>query len=108
MAEALANATLSGIEAHSAGVHPGEDVNPMALEAMRELGYDLSKHRTKHLSTFIHMKAKWMENWDIPDPAQGDIEGFRRVRDMLADRIARLRPALAARQDEPEQPEHQH
>lgn len=69
--------------------------NPTAVAAMREVGYDLSKHRAQHVSTFHHLKfdavykmdapdlsdyvkAKWMENWDIPDPAEGGIEEFLR------------------------------
>jgi protein-tyrosine-phosphatase len=54
------------------------------------------------------VSAKWMENWDIPDPAEGGIEEFRRVREMLAQRVKELRrhPALAARQEDPEHAEH--
>jgi protein-tyrosine-phosphatase len=70
-------------------------------------GYDLTPHRPKHVSEFKSIKfdmvvkmdvpdlgdavnAKWMENWDIPDPAQDDIEHFRRVRDLIAERVNRL------------------
>ena len=35
-----------------------------------------------------------MENWPIPDPAQGPIENFRVVREMLKERIAGLRRDL--------------
>jgi len=96
------------VEVRSGGVHPGDKVNPTAIAAMRELGYDLSKHRAQHVSAFSdlkfdvvykmdapdlsdYVKANWMENWDMPDPAEGGIEEFRRVRDMLAARIARLK-----------------
>lgn len=112
MAEALVKMHFPGVEVHSAGTHPGEKVNPGAIAAMRELGYDLSRHEATHVSVFHHLKfdlvfkmdapdlsdyvhAKWMENWDIPDPAEGGIEEFRRVRDLLAQRILRLGPTLA-------------
>jgi len=111
MAEALMKMALPEVEVHSAGIHPGEKVNPVAVAAMREIGYDLSKHEARHVSAFHHLKfdavykmdapdlsdyvkTKWMENWDIPDPAEGGIEEFRRVRDMLAERIAALRHEL--------------
>jgi protein-tyrosine-phosphatase len=125
MAEALVKMSLPEIEVHSAGIHPGEKVNPVAVKAMREVGYDLSSHEAQHVSAFHHLKfdvvfkmdapdlsdyvkAKWMENWDIPDPAEGGIEEFRRVREMLAQRVKELRrhPALAARQEDPEHAEH--
>ncbi len=108
MAEALAKKLLPGVEAYSAGIHPGEKVNPVAVEAMREVGLDISGHRAKHVSAFSaltfdavykmdspdlsdYVKAKWMENWEVPDPAQGEIEQFRHVREMLIARIEGLR-----------------
>jgi protein-tyrosine-phosphatase len=108
MAEALVKMhPHAAIEVCSAGIEPGKDVHPRAIEAMRELGYDLSSHRPKHISVFAKGKfdlvakmdtpdlhdmvhAKWMENWDIPDPAEGGIEEYRKVRDLLAERIGRL------------------
>jgi protein-tyrosine-phosphatase len=74
---------------------------------MKELGCDISKHRPKHVSDFQKITfdlvakmdapdvsdfvtAKWIENWDVPDPANGGIEEFRKVRDMLAERVRRL------------------
>jgi protein-tyrosine-phosphatase len=112
MAEALVKMHFPGVEVHSAGTHPGEKVNPTATAVMRELGYDLTPHKAKHVSALHHITfdlvfkmdapdltdyvhAKWMENWDIPDPAQGGIDEFRRVREMLAERIARLGTSLA-------------
>jgi protein-tyrosine-phosphatase len=111
MAEALMRMSMPEVEVHSAGIHPGEKVNPVAVAAMREVGYVLSKHEAQHVSAFHHLKfdvvykmdapdlsdyvkTKWMENWDIPDPAEGGIAEFRRVRDMLAERIAALRHEL--------------
>jgi arsenate reductase (thioredoxin) len=50
MAEAFAR--IHGgenIEAYSAGSQPSGEVNPKAIAAMREVGYDLSKHKSKSL-----------------------------------------------------------
>jgi protein-tyrosine-phosphatase len=113
MAEALAALHAKSWHACSAGLHPAKEVNPEAARAMRELGIDLSGHRPRHLSAFQgttfdlvvkmdvpdvgdFVTAKWIENWDIPDPANGGIEEFRKVRDMLA---ARIRASLARADD---------
>src|SRR5258708_39261477 len=49
MAEAFAR-LHGGVEAYSAGSRPSGRVNPKAIEAMRELGYGLSTHRSKGLT----------------------------------------------------------
>ncbi|HEV7476623.1 MAG TPA: low molecular weight phosphatase family protein [Burkholderiales bacterium] len=107
MAEALAAMLAPGWEVYSAGMHPGKEPNPEAVRAMKELGCDISKHRPKHVSDFQKITfdlvakmdapdvsdfvtAKWIENWDVPDPANGGIEEFRKVRDMLAERVRKL------------------
>ena len=36
------------------------------------------------------VQARWMENWDVPDPARGGTKEFRKVRDMLLERVRRL------------------
>src|SRR5437867_892349 len=51
MAEAFAG--IHGdenVEAYSAGSRPSGTVNPKAIETMKEIGYDLSQHRSKSLS----------------------------------------------------------
>ena len=54
MAEAFAR--MAGVEAYSAGSRPSGKVNPKAIEAMKELGYDLTAHHSKSLD-------------DLPDEA---------------------------------------
>ena len=50
MAEAFARMYGAGrVEAYSAGSRPSGKVNPKAIEAMSELGYDLSQHSSKSL-----------------------------------------------------------
>jgi arsenate reductase (thioredoxin) len=119
MAEALAR-MLGGREAggelrevHSAGIRPGPEVNPAAIQVMRELGYDMKEHRPKHVSVYQdvmfdyvikmdvpepelagQLSAKWIETWDVPDPAKGGPEEYRKVRDILRERIGK---ALAER-----------
>jgi arsenate reductase len=108
MAEALVKLSrANGLEAYSAGIEPGESVHPNAVAVMKEIGCDLSANECKHVSVFKKItfdfvakmdvadlgdavKAKWIETWDIPDPAQGDVEHFRLVRDLVADRVEAL------------------
>ena len=105
MAEAFAR--IHGgrtVEAYSAGSRPSGVINPRAVEAMRELGYDLSSHPSKSLAEIPDVeydfvatmgcgdacplvRAKRREDWSIPDPkhlAPGD---FRNVRDLIEGKV---------------------
>lgn len=108
MAEAFARMLGEGkVEAHSAGSRPSGKVNPKAIEAMRELGYDLTTHGSKGLAEFngqivdvaITMGcgdecplvlAKQREDWQIPDPREMSPEEFRKVRDLIRDKVSQL------------------
>jgi protein-tyrosine-phosphatase len=105
MAEAFAR-ILGGnsIEAYSAGSRPSGKVNPKAIEAMRELGYDLSLHGSKSLDDLPNVefdfvatmgcgdacpmvRAKQRADWSIPDPKNMPADEFRVVRDLIKDKI---------------------
>jgi len=112
MAEALLKMSAKrGIQVCSAGIKPGKEVNEQAVKAMREIGYDLSEHQPRHVSQFSDIKfdyvakmdvpdlgdmvrAKWIADWDIPDPAQGGIVEYRKIRQMIADKIRAELPHL--------------
>jgi arsenate reductase (thioredoxin) len=105
MAEAFAR--IHGgdaIEAYSAGSSPSGKVNPKAIRAMRELGYDLSVHGSKSLDEipdaeydFVatmgcgdkcpFVRAKRREDWQIPDPKHMEPEEFRKVRDLIESKV---------------------
>ena len=85
------------VEAYSAGSHPSGIVNPMAIEIMREVGYDLSTHASKSLDEIPNVMydfvatmgcgdecpfvpAKRREDWQIPDPKHMPPDEFRKVR----------------------------
>lgn len=96
------------IEAYSAGSRPSGQVNPKAIESMREIGYDLSRHDSKSLDDIpaieydavISMgcgdegcplvRAKYREDWQIPDPKTLPPEQFRSVRDMIEAKVKAL------------------
>ena len=105
MAEAFAR-ILGGksVEAYSAGSHPSGKVNPKAVEAMRELGYDLSVHGSKSLDDLPDVafdfvatmgcgdacpmvRAKQRADWSIPDPKHLPPDEFRVVRDLIQDKV---------------------
>lgn len=112
MAEAFAR-MLGGarVEAHSAGSRPSGAVNPRAIEAMAELGYDLAAHSSKALADLPpgawdavvtmgcgdacpHLPARLREDWQIPDPRALEPAEFRAVRDQVRDRVAALLDTL--------------
>lgn len=110
MAEAFAR--IHGgddVEAFSAGSRPSGVVNPKAIGAMRERGYDLGVHTSKLLSDLPDIeydfvatmgcgdacplvRAKRREDWDIPDPKNLPPDQFRTVRDLIEQNV---RAALA-------------
>lgn len=112
MAEAFARIHGAGkVEAFSSGSRPSGKVNPKAIEAMRELGYDLTTHRSKSLTEipdveydFVatmgcgdecpFVRAKRREDWQIPDPRNMPPDEFRRVRDLIEEKIRHLLATL--------------
>jgi protein-tyrosine-phosphatase len=109
MSQAFAN-MLGGddVEAFSAGSKPSGIVNPKAITAMKELGYDLSKHDSKSLDdvkafapfdVVVTMgcgdACPWMPaqkfiDWQIPDPKNMEPAAFNEIRDLIADKVKEL------------------
>ena len=116
MSEAFAR-MLGGdeVEAYSAGSKPSGVINPKAIAAMKELGYDLTRHHSKSLDEAkTHapfdavvtlgcgdacpwMPAKQFIDWQIPDPKQMNEEEFRGVRDFIAQKVKELLQQLQQR-----------
>jgi protein-tyrosine-phosphatase len=112
MAEAFAR-LLGGasVEAHSAGSRPSGVINPRAIAAMAELGYDLGRHASKSLDEIPPgewdavvtmgcgdacpwVPARRREDWAIPDPRHMAPDEFRVVRDLIRARVAELLDTL--------------
>ncbi|MBT5560230.1 MAG: arsenate reductase ArsC [Proteobacteria bacterium] len=105
MAEAFAR--IHGgdtVEAYSAGSKPSGVINPKAIAAMAELGYDLSRHKSLSLTDipdinfdFVatmgcgdacpFVQAKDRGDWGIPDPKNMGVHEFRQVRDEIETRV---------------------
>jgi protein-tyrosine-phosphatase len=108
MAEAFAR--IHGgesVDAFSAGSRPSGRINPKAIEAMRELGYDLTLHASKGLNEFNGsdvdvavtmgcgdecplVRARQRLEWQIPDPREMSPAEFREVRNLIETKVKDL------------------
>ena len=114
MSQALFERAAAGRHgARSAGTTPGEHVHPEVVEAMNELGIDLSDRTPKALTT---ADAEWADvvvtmgcgdkcpyipgrrylDWDLPDPKGQSIDAVRATRDEIAERVEALVTELDA------------
>lgn len=102
----------SNVEAFSAGSRPSGKINPKAIEAMAELGYDLTSHASKSLDEVKQhapfdvvvtmgcgdacpwMPANKLVDWQIPDPRNMDKAQFNEVRDLVGRKVKELIDSL--------------
>ena len=108
MAEGFARHLGKGIiEAYSAGSKPSGEVNPIAIEVMKEKGIDISSYKSKG---FYDLPVKDFDysvtlgckdicpfapadthiEWDIPDPKGKDKEFFRKIASEIESKIMTL------------------
>ena len=108
MAAALVKLRSRGlVHVRSAGSAPAEEVNPAVVEAMGELGVDLSEEFPKPLTDEVVRAAdvvvtmgcgdacpiypgKRYEDWALDDPAGRNLEAVRRIRDEVDRRVQLL------------------
>jgi arsenate reductase len=110
LAEGLLRAAAGDfLEVASAGSRPAGYVHPLAIEAMREIGIDISAHQSKHMNDFLTREVETVitvcgnadqacpmfpgqlnrHHWGFDDPAHAtgspeeQIPVFRRVRDEI-------------------------
>ncbi|MBD0424613.1 arsenate reductase ArsC [Streptomyces sp. TRM S81-3] len=103
------------VEVRSAGSVPGDQVNPAAVEAMKEVGVDIADQQPKVLTTeavqasdyVITMgcgdacpvfPGKTYLDWALEDPAGKGVEAVRPIRDEIRTRIEALIAEIDARQ----------
>jgi len=101
------------VEVRSAGSLPGDQVNPVAVEAMREVGIDIAGQQPRVLTTdavqasdvVITMgcgdvcpvfPGKRYEDWELDDPAGQDLDAVRPIRDEIRSRVVGLLESLGA------------
>jgi arsenate reductase len=108
MAAGLLNRIAAGrVLIRSAGSEPADQLNPRVVEAMREVGIDISQEFPKPLTDGYVRDAdvvitmgcgdacpiypgKRYEDWELDDPAGQDLEAVRRIRDEIESRVQRL------------------
>ncbi len=100
------------VEVRSAGSEPAQHLNPTAVEAMRELGVDISRERPQLLSDSAVRQAdvvitmgcgdacpvypgRRYEDWELEDPAGQPLEKVRPIRDEIERRVRALLDQLA-------------
>ena len=101
------------VEVRSAGSAPADQINPVAIEAMREVGIDIASEQPKVLTTdavefsdaVITMgcgdacpffPGKRYEDWQLEDPAGQGIESVRAIRDEIRQRVEALLAELTS------------
>ena len=111
MAEAFFNLYTSGkAKGLSAGTQPAQKVNPVVIEAMKEVGIDISKNKPKVLTLEMVKKANKMitmgcgaeahavcpasfvptEDWQLDDPEGKPMARVREIREEIRNRVAGL------------------
>jgi arsenate reductase len=92
---------------HSAGSDPSENLNPAVVEAMEEVGLDISRESPKRLTEEMGRRAdvivtmgcgdacpvyfgKRYEDWELEDPRDKDLNTVRRIRDEIRTRVRAL------------------
>jgi arsenate reductase len=95
------------IEVRSAGTEPADQINPVAVAAMTELGIDITAATPKVLTgdavqtsdvvitmgcgdTCPYFPGVSYRDWKLPDPADQPLDTVRSIRDDIADRIQAL------------------
>ena len=102
-----------GIQFFSAGSKPSGKINEKAIEAMKEIGYDLTTHASKSIDEVLNslplggqgwaavitmgcgdecpfIPAKYRLDWNIPDPKNMNKEEFRKVRNEIENKVKEL------------------
>jgi len=99
--------SAGGIAVHSAGSAPADDIHPAVVEAMHEVGVDLSGASPKVLTDDAVQRVdvvvtmgcgdacpvypgKRYDDWTVDDPAGQDIATVRRIRDEIDARVRAL------------------
>jgi arsenate reductase len=108
MAAALLERSAEGrVRVRSAGSTPADEINPAVVEAMAEVGIDISKERPKGLTDDVVRDAdvvitmgcgdacpvfpgKRYLDWELPDPAGKTLEEVRPIRDEIDRRVSEL------------------
>lgn len=108
MAEGFARSTAGDkLDIWSAGSHPAGFVSREAVESMKEAGIDISRYHSKGVSDLPYsefdyvvtmgcgddcplVSTKKRLDWQIPDPIGASPEFFRKIRDLIRNKVVAL------------------
>ena len=102
-----------GFKAQSAGTKPVSQINPIAVQAMKEVGIDISKQNSKDITDEMMRNSDTIVNmgcmdksfcptiflpkvieWNLEDPKGKSIEEVREIRDEIEKRVKELVSAI--------------
>ena len=104
LAEAISNNLFSNhIIAYSAGSNPSTEVNPKAIESLKDIGI-IHTGQNKSINDFLDSKFDYVIGmgcgdkcpvipgstileWDIPDPKEYEQNNFNKIRDLIKSKI---------------------
>ncbi|WP_120003830.1 arsenate reductase ArsC [Nesterenkonia muleiensis] len=109
------------VQVYSGGTQPADQINPVAAEAMAELGIDITGRSTNELSADMlqesdavitmgcgddcpYYPGKRYEDWTLEDPAGKDLAAVRRIRDDIKGRVEELARSLGVENPGPVDP----
>jgi arsenate reductase len=107
----LTHLTLGKVEVRSAGSAPANSINPAVVEALKEVGIDISNEIPKVLTTSAveqsdvvitmgcgdacpFFPGKRYLDWVLPDPAGQGVVDVRPIRDQIKKLVEELIPTL--------------
>lgn len=107
----LTHLTLGKVEVRSAGSAPADSINPAVVEALKEVGIDISNEIPKVLTTSVveqsdvvitmgcgdacpFFPGKRYLDWVLPDPAGQGVADVRPIRDQIKQLVEELIPTL--------------
>ena len=114
MAAGLTHVLSGGtVQVRSAGSEPADRINPAVVEAMAELGIDITHEFPKPLTDEVvraadvvitmgcgdacpMYPAKRYLDWELPDPAGKPLDAVRPIQDEIDERVRRLLEELTA------------
>jgi arsenate reductase len=98
-----------GFKVQSAGTKPVYQINPIVVQVMREVGIDISNHKSKEMTDDMMYSSETIVNmgcmdknfcptlflpnvieWNLPDPKGKSIEEVREIRDEIEERVKEL------------------
>jgi protein-tyrosine-phosphatase len=102
------------VEVRSAGSAPADSINPAVVEALKEVGIDISNEQPKVLTTSVveqsdvvitmgcgdacpFFPGKRYLDWVLPDPAGQGVGDVRPIRDQIKKLVEELIPTLTSK-----------